>query len=370
MPPRRSWNRTAVPLRPPGIGLPITPTPLIDFHLLLDHSFGKKEAGVGLARKILMDEAVRRFNSLGVPQGIIASMDADAVVESNYLEALLKHFYKAVPGPNSCFYLAEGCSIYFEHPLESSDSEVYDPAIYDAIAQYELHLRYYLQSVRYTGYPYAYHTVGSSFAVRADVYCMEGGMNRRQGGEDFYFIQKVAQRGRFSDCLETCVIPSPRPSDRVPFGTGPVVGRLSRSREPLTTYDPRPFEMLRQLFTRMENFYTGSGVADLEDSVPKVLTDFLETQQFEDALAEIRGNSASYPAFKKRFWRWFNMFRIMKFLHFARERGYPDVPVEEASLELLRKIHPDKTEVIANNNTGDLIRKYLMVFRGIDRSTV
>ena len=122
--------------------------------------------------------------------------------------------------------------------------------------------------------------------------------------------------------------------------------------------------------TLMENFYKDSGLADLEASVPKVLSDFLETQKFEEALAEIRGNSASCPAFRKRFWRWFNMFRIMKFLHFARERGYPDIPVGEASLELLQKISPDKTEVFDNNDTGDLIRKYLIVFRRIDRSTI
>ncbi|MEN8158396.1 MAG: hypothetical protein ABFS10_15695, partial [Bacteroidota bacterium] len=54
------------------------PHPFIDFHLLMDHSFPKKEAGVGLARKILMDEAVRRFNVVGAEDGIIASMDADA----------------------------------------------------------------------------------------------------------------------------------------------------------------------------------------------------------------------------------------------------------------------------------------------------
>ncbi len=195
-------------------------------------------------------------------------------------------------------------------------------------------------------------------------------MNRRQGGEDFYFIQKVAQRGRFSECNETCVVPSSRPSDRVPFGTGPVVRRLSKSGEGLSTYDPRPFGMLRQLFAQIESFYTGSGSTDLEDSISEVLSEFLETQQFEDALTEIRGNSASYPAFRKRFWRWFNMFRIMKFLHYARERGYPDIPVGDASLELLRKIHPEHIEDFDNNDTGDLIRKYLIVFRGIDRSTI
>ena len=98
---------------------------------------------------------------------------------------------------------------------EPSPFESFEPVVYDAITQYELHLRYYLNAVRSTGYPYAYHTVGSSFTVRADVYCKEGGMNRRQGGEDFYFIQKVAQRGNFSECNATRVVASPRPSDRV-----------------------------------------------------------------------------------------------------------------------------------------------------------
>ena len=113
-----------------------------------------------------------------------------------------------------------------DDPPEALQCSIFPPRTYHAIALYELHLRYYLHSVRSTGYPHAFHTVGSAFAVRADIYCQEGGMNRRQGGEDFYFIQKVAQRGSWSECNETCVYPSPRPSDRVPFGTGPAVARL------------------------------------------------------------------------------------------------------------------------------------------------
>jgi hypothetical protein len=42
--------------------------PWMDFHIWLDHSFGKKEAGVGMARKILMDEAVRRLSIAGNPR--------------------------------------------------------------------------------------------------------------------------------------------------------------------------------------------------------------------------------------------------------------------------------------------------------------
>jgi len=349
------------------------PHPSIDFHLLKDHSFGAKEAGVGLARKILMDEAVRRFDQIGFPDGILASLDADAVVEDNYLEVLSRHFQldKAAAKQKGTFAESpEGCAIYFEHPLAPEDlvsgtAEFYMPPVFKAITLYELHLRYYLQAVRYTAYPYAYHTVGSAFAVRADVYCKEGGMNRRQGGEDFYFIQKIAQRGKFSDCLATRVIPSPRPSDRVPFGTGPVVARLITFDETLTTYDPRSFKILRLFFAEMETLYTQSLAAEQIVSLPDVLRKFLDSQKFEDALKEIRGNSASYPAFQKRFWRWFTMFRIMKFLHFARERGYPDVPVEKAAIDFLKEIPVEGAELSGKSTDLSLL---LDIYRKRDRS--
>lgn len=331
--------------------------PHIDFHLLPDQSFPKKEAGVGLARKILMDEAVRRFNLIGIPDGIIASMDADTLVESNYLEALLAHFELHNP---------DGCSIYFEHPLTTDETgEDLPPLAFTAVSQYELHLRYFVQAVRFTGYPYAYHTVGSSFAVRTGIYSKEGGMNRRQGGEDFYFIQKIAQRGNWSNCATTRILPSPRPSDRVPFGTGPVVSRYIRTGENLLTYNPELFPILKAFFEGLVIMYNEVTWDRFLASLPSVLREFLEEHNFVGAIDEIRGNSASYPAFRKRFWRWFNMFRIMKFLHYARKQGYPDIPLGEASLELLSRIRPSGVQL--PDKSQDLL-KLLHIYRRLDWS--
>ena len=333
------------------------PHPSMDFHVFLDHSFGKKEAGVGTARKILMDEAVRRFSLLDRPEGIIACLDADAVVQANYLEALVMHFEVSPDRANP----PDGCSLRFQHPLSG---EEHAQVVYDAIAQYELHLRYYLQSLRSTGYPYAYHTVGSSLAVRAQIYCKEGGMNRRQAGEDFYFIQKLAQRGNFSECNSTCVQPSPRPSDRVPFGTGLAVNRMLEGEDALLTYHPEPFKMLLKLFEKVDGFYKNEpNYESVTGGLPKLLIDFLEEQKFMASLEEIRDNSASLPAFRKRFWRWFSMFRIMKFLHFAREKGYPDVAVEEAASELLRQMDPAGTGIPSISTDA---RKLLLIYRRLD----
>ncbi len=386
------------------------PHPRIRFHTLLDHTFPPGKAGVGLARKILMDEAVRRFARVGKVRngqggsqsGIIASLDADTVVDPNYLQALVDHFKQTG---------TDGCSIYFEHPLTPEedpfhipldpssrpdfqknpydaaiDPRVYeaaiDPRVYEAVAAYELHLRYYVIAVRSTGYPYAFQTVGSAFAVRSDVYAMEGGMNRRQGGEDFYFIQKVALRGNFTSCQTTRVVPSPRPSDRVPFGTGPAVKRIMNPGKGIMdpgkgimdpgkgmrSYNLKLFLMLRDLFRRMEE--PGQPGPMLAFRPHPVLQEFLKAQHFEEAMEEIRKNNASSAAFRKRFWRWFHMFRIMKFLHFARDRGYPDVPVTEAAVELLgdtegyRGSPPPPVHGFGNASVLELLQIYRRMDRG------
>ena len=158
-------------------------------------------------------------------------------------------------------------------------------------------------------------------------------------------------------CNATCVFPSPRPSERVPFGTGPVVSRLSAGGDSLRTYDPRPFGMLQELFQRIDR------PEGLAGPWPEPLQAFLKNQDFEGALAEIRNNSASAAAFKKRFWRWFNMFRIMKFVHFARERGFPDIPVGDAASELLRILDPDHTGI---PSVGTNPKKLLLIYRMLD----
>jgi len=110
---------------------------------------------------------------------MIICFDADCLCDSNYFLAIEEHAEKH---PS-----ADGFNIYFEHPCEGTD---YPQEIYEGIIQYELHLRYMNQFLRYAGFPFAYHTIGSSFAVRAGTYALQGGMNSRKAGEDFYSLIK------------------------------------------------------------------------------------------------------------------------------------------------------------------------------------
>ena len=281
--------------------------------------------GVGLARKTGMDEALRRFCAINNQFGIIVSLDADCKVEKNYFSALHNQFYKQKN--------LNACSIYFEHDIagnEFSESE------YGNILQYELHLRYFLQGLKYSGYPWAFHTVGSAMAVRAKRYALQGGMNRRQGGEDFYFIQKMISGGGYFSLNTTTVYPSSRTSCRAPFGTGAAMAKLCENGSQFMTYNPAAFKDLRALFDMADLLY---GYSDNSyDVLPASVKSYIDKSEWELKIAEIRENTADVAAFKKRFFNWFNMFKTVRFLNTVHHELYAKIAVVKAAACFLQNM--------------------------------
>ncbi len=291
----------------------------------------EKLAGAGYARKIAMDYAAGMFDRLDRPDGIILSLDADTLCEQNYLTEVERHFRN---NPAS-----DACSIYFEHPVQGN---AYPERIYQGIIQYEIHLRYYIQALRYAGHPHAYHTLGSCFAVRAGVYAQQGGMNKRKAGEDFYFLHKIIPLGNFHEINTTCLKPSPRPSLRVPFGTGPVTSKfLTGEIRSLSTYHPAVFDDLRDFLATVPLMYL-SRAGELERqflAYPPSIRENLKTGFF-DRIGEIRKNCRGEAAFRKRFFRWFNVFRVLKFINQAHRDHYDRLPVDRAAGDFLQKTDP------------------------------
>lgn len=291
--------------------------PKLPLHLLHLPDLPKKDAGVGLARKIGMDEAAGRFHLVGAARAVIVCLDADCRVDADYLPAIERHFFEEHPE-------TPGCSVHFEHPLDAA----VDGRQRAGIVQYELFLRYYRLALEWAGSPHAFFTVGSSMAVTAAAYRKQGGMNRRKAGEDFYFLQKIIDLGGFSTLTTTTVRPSPRVSHRVPFGTGLAMAKWADCDDvDLSVHDPKLFRMVRDVMERIPDWGSSSDLSGLDG----VMVSFLEAQGFGDRLAEIRANSSSGKAFRKRFLMWFNGFRILKFLNFASEDAYPKVPVAGAT---------------------------------------
>jgi hypothetical protein len=283
--------------------------------------------GVGLARKTGMDEAVRRFNKIENPAGVILSLDADCKVGKNYFVSVCNELLMRRD--------RSACSIYFEHPL-SGYSQHEELSKY--ITLYELHLRYYLQSVAWAGFPYVFHTVGSAFAVKALPYIKAGGMNRKQAGEDFYFIQKLVPEGGYFNLNSTTVFPSPRVSFRVPFGTGAAIGKLNDGNLPtLLTYNILAFKELRTFFSMAESFFLchPDNLHDYYRELPEGLRLFVTESDLREKILEIKKNTSGLTSFKKRFFGWFNMFRIVKYLNCVHSGCFEKKPVEISANELL-----------------------------------
>jgi hypothetical protein len=313
------------------------------FHFILENGLDKKHAGVGLARKIGMDEAVRRLELANNKNGVIACFDADAHCEPNYLVELDAHFKQYLTSP--------ACSIHFEHPVEGSE---FSQNIYNGIIQYELHLRYYKNGLAFAGLPYAYHTIGSSMAVRSEAYQKQNGMNKRKAGEDFYFLQKLIPLGNFTELKSTKIIPSPRVSDRVPFGTGKAMQNwLDEERQELLSYNPKSFIDLKSFCESIPDLYNEI------NSIPASVQAFLDKIDFEENLVNIKNNSKSQQHFVEVFFKWFNAFKVLKYMHYARDHYYRDIPIFIGANDLLGMINQPKEK----NN-----KKLLLKYREIDLS--
>jgi hypothetical protein len=285
-----------------------------------------KWAGAGMARKTAMDEALYRFNQLNRPEGIIISLDADTLVERNYLRAILDHF---LLHPDDA-----GATIRFSHQTEGLPERQQL-----GIRLYEQYLYCFKQALSFTGYPNALYTVGSAFAVTAGAYVRRGGMSRRKAGEDFYFLQNLTQTGHVGEIGSTCVHPSSRVSQRVPFGTGPFMKKwMEKTDDEFLTYNFQAFRDLKRLFDeRSRLFRTGTNEPEtLMNSLPEPLRAFLRQENLMPEIVELSRNCSQLETFNERFYQVFNAFRILKFLNFAHHRFYEKTPLEEC-LTALKK---------------------------------
>lgn len=296
-------------------------TPTIKILPILASDLPQKQAGVGLGRKIAMDEAMRRFAAINNPDGIVISCDADTLVEKNYFCAI-EQFYAE-------HQAAAVANLYFEHDISGN----FPDEQYNAIAQYELHLRYYVAQLKRISFPYAFQTVGSCFTVKAKRYCLQGGMNKRQAGEDFYFLQKVAQSEPVYEIRTTCVHPSSRISDRVPFGTGPVLHKmLDDGNTMFVTFAPEGFAVLGALFSRIDQFRIADELQleQLYAGLDSTMQECVNVDEFKSKIIEIQNNTSTINQFRKRFYAWFNGFLVFRYLNTSSQSKFPKVPVVEA----------------------------------------
>lgn len=259
--------------------------------------------GVGEARKIGMDAVIGSLDPAKLSQSILFSLDADTLVDSRYFSVILDAFASKT----------DAVALNFRHQTaETADGQA-------AIDRYERYLRRYYEKLRQAGSPYAFYTIGSAFAVRADAYVKAGGMRVRAGGEDFYFLQAVAKVGNIRQLDEVLVAPSARVSDRVPFGTGPAVNNLIHGGK-LPEIGDESFALLKQILTAANP----EALADTETflgTLPSTGRTFFTAEGFPGVWPKILGNLPKRPgANVAAFHLWFDGLKTLRFLHFA-DRG-------------------------------------------------
>ncbi|MDA8414877.1 MAG: hypothetical protein M0023_13940 [Desulfobacteraceae bacterium] len=279
-----------------------------------------KGGGVGLARRIGLDLALARVEQQGGP--ILVCLDADTLVRPDYLAALREHFAASRCG---------AAVIPFQHqrgPSPESDR---------LITRYELFLRGYVLGLSLAGSPYAFHSVGSAMACRADAYLKIGGMNSRSAGEDFYFLQQLARTVGVRQLAGTMVYPSARASHRVPFGTGRSVSRMQANGErDQLFYHPACFRLLGAWLSLVaaRPGADGRSLRERAGEISPCLGEYLDLNRFEELWGKLQRNNPGREALLKAFHGWFDGLKTMKLIHHLSAGLFPRCEPDKALADL------------------------------------
>ena len=267
---------------------------------------GKELAnGVGEARRIGMDTALSLLDLEDPEHAYIVCLDADSHVSPDYWQAILAEF-AARPEHGTL-------SIGVSHRTGKNEAEE------TAIRKYEKFMDDYVAELRNAGSPYAFHTIGSAMAIRASVYVACGGMRVRSGGEDFYFLQAAAKVAPVWPMAAKVVHPAARPSDRVPFGTGPAVRSLLAG-EPLEVYSPKGFAALKELLDNVRQDAFCAPESARNTLQPETVR-FLEERGFFRVWENVLKNTPdNAKAREQAFHRWFDALKTLQFIRVFREK--------------------------------------------------
>jgi hypothetical protein len=311
----------------PGVGRLYSLFERIDV-LLVERAEGlPAEQGVGLARKIGADIACGLKAANRLRGRWLHCTDADATLPTDYFSRCRNQHQEvsAVCHP-------------FRHLHDLSRSSL-------AAQLYELRLHYYVLGLHSSGSPYAYHTLGSCISIDVAAYQQVRGFPRRAAAEDFYLLNKLAKVGPVAAGTGAPILLDARPSQRVPFGTGPAVAALESEANPLLKplfYHPNSFLALAAILNAVPELYSSAEPMHL---LRGALDDFAQAASVlaglgaEQNLQHCQQHSANSASFSRHFHQWFDGFRTLKFIHGMRAAGHRDLTLAE-SLEQSRTIWP------------------------------
>ncbi len=279
--------------------------------------------GVGLARRIGFDLSLMLHQQGKIASPWIFTTDADANLPNNYFDATV-----GIERPSALVYP-------YWH-LTTGSEGLSD----QATELYEISLRYFVVGLHAAGSAYAFHSIGSTIAVHGEAYATVRGIPRRQAGEDFYLLNKLAKIVPIRRAQSAPITLRQRPSTRVPFGTGRATETIARQLQngcPFCLYHPDIFFLLGRWLTTMKQFADNpsldhvtrmlSGLTvDLRVSVGNVLSQLGAMRTMSEAARQCSDSIR----LQRRLVEWFDGFRTLKFIHALRDTTHPMTPWQVA----------------------------------------
>ena len=274
------------------------------------------DQGVGLARKIGADILCYLIDQDIVHSKWIANTDADARLPADYFVTLQSQEKSAA------------IVFPYQHIFHDEDTSRLPTLLY------EFSLHYYVEGLRYAGSPYGYHTIGSIIAAHQEAYIIARGFPKRSGGEDFYLLNKLAKIEAIQTLKQPTITIQSRLSDRVPFGTGPAVIKLSKMENPLSAniYHPDSFHYLKSMILLLDHIAHCKQKTDLtvylrdypskkDGTVCTASLIEIATQLgLPNAINHCFNNAKTASIRKKHLQHWFDGFRTLKFIHLLRDK--------------------------------------------------
>lgn len=313
----------------------------------------EKDGGVGFARKIGMDLALKVFDYNSAKKKMIFCLDADCLVAENYLASLIEEVNKK--------NISAGY-VEYEHQLPEDDEEK------KAILLYEIFLRYYVVGLKYANSPFAFDTIGSTMFCDYEHYIKIGGMNKKKAAEDFYFLEKLAKITQIKKINKTKIYPSSRKSWRVPFGTGQRVNRyFQKTHNENLVYNPESFEVLKkwiELFFNDE-ILTSDEYLNKANQIHSSLKNFLIEQSFQTAWEKILNETEKKEQIQKQKLFWFDGFRTLKLIHYLRDNLFPMIDYDVAIDSLFKKMNIN-SKIENEKNSWKYLQEYLTKLREIN----
>ncbi len=280
-----------------------------------------EKQGVGYARKYGMDFALLCHST------VIACMDADTLVDSNYIQELISFFNQCVIAKENKKQIPVGAVTNFIHQKNT------DKSIQSIVNDYERYMKTHSEKLKHCGTPFWLWALGPTIVSSSYGYAGSAGMNKRIAGEDFYFLQSLVKlhiqqnNNGFSKAdiknaldfpiLNCTVYPQSRYSDRVLFGTGKKLFDVKQGKDKIEFYEE---ELYTSLKVFLELISKGKGNPEttfpkIKDTLPEIWL-FLDSEGFFSMWEDLyRQNKKSDKRVFSAFHSWFDGLKILRLIH-------------------------------------------------------